>query len=178
MDSFEREQWAKQRKKNEEQRSYYSCARVRVPKLHILKFTFDDKNFINSNFSIVNFFILSRAHCIRWCLRVYINIKWISLNRFFSLSFLSSVWLFSVNKHIHLHDACLYIFYSIFFSYFFIFRCLSFSFQFLGLTFGYQKTNVSTVLKSCLEYAMSRHTNFLPGEAGFLLKLLQEVCLL
>ncbi|XP_055301227.1 uncharacterized protein LOC129567889 [Sitodiplosis mosellana] len=47
--------------------------------------------------------------------------------------------------------------------------------EFRGLTFGYQKTNGSAVLKSCLEYAMSRHTNFLPGEAGFLLKLLQEV---
>lgn len=33
------------------------------------------------------------------------------------------------------------------------------------------------MLKSCLEYAMSRNTNFLPGEAGFLLKLLQEVCI-
>lgn len=51
-----------------------------------------------------------------------------------------------------------------------------FSLQFRGLTFGYEKTNGSTVLKSCLEYAMNRHSNFLPGEAGFLLKFLQEVC--
>lgn len=62
-----------------------------------------------------------------------------------------------------------------FFSSHFLDIFLPFFFQFRGLTFGYQKTNGSAVLKSCLEYAMSRHTNFLPGEAGFLLKILLEV---
>ncbi|KAG4065929.1 hypothetical protein HA402_008925 [Bradysia odoriphaga] len=47
--------------------------------------------------------------------------------------------------------------------------------EFRGLTYGYQKTNGSAVLKSCLEYAMNRHADFLPGEAGFLLGLLQEI---
>lgn len=47
--------------------------------------------------------------------------------------------------------------------------------QFQGLTYGYLNTNGSAVLESCLAYAMDRHSNFLPGEAGFLLKILREV---
>lgn len=71
---------------------------------------------------------------------------------------------------IHAGLSCIFLFHFSFSPHLFT------TFQFRGLTFGYQKTNGSAVLKSCLEYAISRHTNFLPGEAGFLLKLLQEVC--
>ncbi|CAO1396878.1 unnamed protein product [Diamesa serratosioi] len=47
--------------------------------------------------------------------------------------------------------------------------------EFKELTYGLQKTNASTLLRSCLEYAMNHYTNFLPGEGGFLLTLLQEI---
>lgn len=47
--------------------------------------------------------------------------------------------------------------------------------QFRGLTFGYQKTNGTNVLQSCLEYAMKHYAGFLPGEGGVLLELLHEV---
>lgn len=47
--------------------------------------------------------------------------------------------------------------------------------QFRGLTFGYQKTNGTVILHSCLEYTISRHSDFLPGESSFLLRLLLEV---
>lgn len=47
--------------------------------------------------------------------------------------------------------------------------------QFRGLTFGYQKTNGTSVLQSCLEYAIKHYRSFLPGEGGVLLALLQQV---
>ncbi|XP_062546548.1 uncharacterized protein LOC134212578 [Armigeres subalbatus] len=47
--------------------------------------------------------------------------------------------------------------------------------EFRGLTFGYQKTNGTSVLQSCLEYAMKHYAGFLPGEGGVLLELLHEI---
>lgn len=47
--------------------------------------------------------------------------------------------------------------------------------QFKELTYGFQKTNASTLLRSCLEYVMNHHNYFLPGEGGYLLDLLQDV---
>ncbi|XP_055634797.1 uncharacterized protein LOC129774820 isoform X2 [Toxorhynchites rutilus septentrionalis] len=47
--------------------------------------------------------------------------------------------------------------------------------EFRGLTFGYQKTNGTNVLQSCLEYARKHYAGFLPGEGGVLLGLLQEI---
>lgn len=47
--------------------------------------------------------------------------------------------------------------------------------QFKELTYGLQKTNASTLLRSCLEYVMSHYDQFLPGEAGNLLDLTQNV---
>uniref|UniRef100_A0A182TUR3 GPS domain-containing protein n=1 Tax=Anopheles melas TaxID=34690 RepID=A0A182TUR3_9DIPT len=46
---------------------------------------------------------------------------------------------------------------------------------FRGLTYGYQKTNGSNVLQSCLKFASTHGATFLPGEGGILLALLQEV---
>ncbi|XP_052896491.1 uncharacterized protein LOC128303547 [Anopheles moucheti] len=47
--------------------------------------------------------------------------------------------------------------------------------EFRGLTYGYQKTNGSNVLQSCLKFATTHAATFLPGEGGVLLGLLQEV---
>uniref|UniRef100_A0A8D8PDV1 Sushi, nidogen and EGF-like domain-containing protein 1 n=1 Tax=Culex pipiens TaxID=7175 RepID=A0A8D8PDV1_CULPI len=47
--------------------------------------------------------------------------------------------------------------------------------EFRGLTFGYQKTNGTSVLQSCLEYAIKHYRSFLPGEGGVLLALLQQI---
>lgn len=47
--------------------------------------------------------------------------------------------------------------------------------QFKELTYGLQKTNASTLLRSCLEYVMNHYIRFLPGEGGYLLDLLQDV---
>uniref|UniRef100_A0A182J1P3 Uncharacterized protein n=1 Tax=Anopheles atroparvus TaxID=41427 RepID=A0A182J1P3_ANOAO len=47
--------------------------------------------------------------------------------------------------------------------------------EFRGLTYGYQKTNGSNVLQSCLKYATTHGATFLPGEGGFLLGLLHEI---
>ncbi|XP_058449238.1 uncharacterized protein LOC131429205 [Malaya genurostris] len=47
--------------------------------------------------------------------------------------------------------------------------------EFRGLTFGYQKTNGTNVVQSCLEYAMKHYAGFLPGEGGVLLRLLLEI---
>lgn len=47
--------------------------------------------------------------------------------------------------------------------------------QFKELTYGLQKTNASTLLRSCLEYVMNHYSRILPGEGGFLLDLLQDV---
>jgi hypothetical protein len=52
---------------------------------------------------------------------------------------------------------------------------LHFIFQYQGLTFGYQKTNGSNVLQTCLEFAMKHFADFLPGEGGYLLDLLYDV---
>uniref|UniRef100_A0A182PCT7 Ig-like domain-containing protein n=1 Tax=Anopheles epiroticus TaxID=199890 RepID=A0A182PCT7_9DIPT len=46
--------------------------------------------------------------------------------------------------------------------------------EFRGLTYGYQKTNGSNVLQSCLKFATTHAATFLPGEGGVLLALLQE----
>lgn len=56
-------------------------------------------------------------------------------------------------------------------SWFFLFLYL----QFKEITYGLQKTNASTLLRSCLEYVMSGYHRFLPGEGGYLLDLLQNV---
>ncbi|XP_040163581.1 uncharacterized protein LOC120900535 [Anopheles arabiensis] len=47
--------------------------------------------------------------------------------------------------------------------------------EFRGLTYGYQKTNGSNVLQSCLKFASTHGATFLPGEGGILLALLHEV---
>lgn len=47
--------------------------------------------------------------------------------------------------------------------------------QFKELTYGLQKTNASTLLRSCLEYVMNHYSRFLPGEGGYQLDLLQDV---
>lgn len=52
---------------------------------------------------------------------------------------------------------------------------ISFYLQFKELTYGLQKTNASTLLRSCLEYVMNHYSCFLPGEGGYLLDLLQDV---
>lgn len=47
--------------------------------------------------------------------------------------------------------------------------------QFKEITYGLQRTNASTLLRSCLEYVMNYSHRFLPGEGGYLLDLLQNV---
>lgn len=54
-------------------------------------------------------------------------------------------------------------------------RSFSSYLQFKELTYGLQKTNASTLLRSCLEYVMNHYNHFLPGEGGYLLDLLQDV---
>uniref|UniRef100_A0A1B0DAN2 Uncharacterized protein n=1 Tax=Phlebotomus papatasi TaxID=29031 RepID=A0A1B0DAN2_PHLPP len=47
--------------------------------------------------------------------------------------------------------------------------------DFLEVTFGYQRSNTSVILQNTLEYAINRKDHFLPGEAAFLLRMLQEI---
>jgi hypothetical protein len=57
----------------------------------------------------------------------------------------------------------------------FIRRSFSSYLQFKELTYGLEKTNASTLLRSCLEYVMNHYNHFLPGEGGYLLDLVQDV---
>ncbi|KAL7031712.1 hypothetical protein ACKWTF_007108 [Chironomus riparius] len=54
-------------------------------------------------------------------------------------------------------------------------KLLRISSEFKELTYGLQKTNASTLLRSCLEYVMSHYDQFLPGEAGNLLDLTKNI---
>lgn len=56
-----------------------------------------------------------------------------------------------------------------------IFIFFYFYLQFKEITYGLQRTNASTLLRSCLEYVMNYYNRFLPGEGGYLLDLLQNV---
>lgn len=53
--------------------------------------------------------------------------------------------------------------------------CFVFYLQFKEITYGLQRTNASTLLRSCLEYVMNYCHRFMPGEGGYLLDLLQNV---
>ncbi|KAG5682683.1 hypothetical protein PVAND_012018 [Polypedilum vanderplanki] len=54
-------------------------------------------------------------------------------------------------------------------------KLLRISTEFKEITYGLQKTNASTLLRSCLEYVMNYYHRFLPGEGGYLLDLLQNI---
>lgn len=56
-----------------------------------------------------------------------------------------------------------------------LFCLLRFYLQFKEITYGLQRTNASTLLRSCLEYVMNYCHRFMPGEGGYLLDLLQNV---
>lgn len=54
-------------------------------------------------------------------------------------------------------------------------QLLSIYTKFKSLTLGFQHTNTSQLLKSCLHYTTNRYKLFLPGEGGFLIDMLHEV---